>query len=74
VEEITLEMLLQIVNGIGTVGLLVILFVLFYRGDIMSRRVYEELTKRILSELCERIIDEVHDLFEQERKARAGSE
>jgi len=57
--ETSTNTILGAINTAGIIGILVVLFVLFYRGDLMSRKVYEELTKHILKELCDQISDQI---------------
>lgn len=64
-ESISVQTVIEVINTLGVTGMLILLFILFYRGDIMSRRVYEELTKHILQELCDSIIGEVKDLVKE---------
>lgn len=61
-EPLSITTILTALNSAGTVGILVVMFVLFYRGDLMSRKTYEELTKHILAELCDRIIDKIDSI------------
>jgi len=58
-EQITFAAIIDLVSSLGTVGVLLWLAFMFQRGDILSRRVYEDLTTRILEELCIRIGKEI---------------
>lgn len=58
-ETLTITTVLTALNSAGVVGILVVIFILFYRGDLMSRKTYEELTHHILEELCDKIIDKI---------------
>lgn len=58
-ESITIGTVLAALNTAGVIGILVVLFVLFYRGDLLSRKVYTELTEHILQELCAKIGDQI---------------
>jgi len=49
----------DLIGNISIVGILGLIVYLFYRGELLSRRVYEDLTKRILKELAREITDGV---------------
>lgn len=56
-------------NIINTGGVIAVLFtnvVLLLRGDILPRRVYEELTTNILDKLCNKILDGIKKLLHDE--------
>ena len=56
-------------NLINTGGMVALLFVnlwLLLRGDILPRKVYEELTTKILNELCARVISGVRKVIREE--------
>ena len=55
------QMVLDAINTLGVIGLLVVLFVMFYRGDILSRKVYQDLTERVLKEVSREIIRNVKE-------------
>lgn len=55
--------LLEIINAGGVVAILLALFLMFYRGDLLSRRVYEDLTERLLGEMTARVIASVDELL-----------
>jgi len=40
----------------------------YQRGEILSRRVYEDLTTRILDALCARIVQEVREILREMEK------
>lgn len=54
-----LNSILQAVNAAGTVGVFIVLFVLFMRGDLLSRKVWEELTKQVIEQTVDRIANAV---------------
>ena len=60
--EIDLKMLVDIFNGLGTLGVLTLILVLFYRGDILPRKVYEELTRNLLTQLVDEIKDALKEI------------
>lgn len=55
--------LLDLVNAGGVIAVLLALFLMFYRGDLLSRRVYEDLTERLLGEMTARVIASVDELL-----------
>lgn len=60
--DLSFQTLLYVVNTIGTLGVMSLMLWLFYRGDILPRRVYEELVQRLLDGVCERfkiVVDEI---------------
>ena len=69
-EPINITTILAAMNSAGIIGVLIVMFVLFYRGDLMSRKVYTELTDHILKELCDRISDKIDEIVDKlnERK------
>jgi len=62
-----IETLLGLVNAGGVLTVLLVLFVMFYRGDLLSRRVYEELTERLLGDLSARVIAGVGAMLKEAR-------
>lgn len=64
-------------NLINTGGMVALLFVnlwLLLKGDILPRKVYEDLTSRILNELCTRVLDGVRDVLREEIRAKKERE
>jgi len=57
----------NLINTGGVVALMFINLWLLLRGDILPRRVYEELTTRILKDLCREVIEGVRDMIREER-------
>jgi fumarate reductase subunit D len=62
-------------NLINTGGMVAVMFVILWlllRGDILPRKVYEDLTTRILNELCTRVVEAVRELREEIAANREG--
>lgn len=55
--------LLDLINAGGVIAILLVLFLMFYRGDLLSRRVYEELSKQLLGEMTAQVIASVNELL-----------
>jgi len=57
-EPVTIDpkTLLDIINGLGTLGVLVVLVVWFMRGDILSRKVYESLILSIVEQTVKKVL------------------
>ena len=56
----------DLANTLGVTAVLLWALLLFYRGEILSRRVYEELTERLLTVLSEKLVDRiVSDIVER---------
>ena len=56
-------------NLINTGGMVFCLFFflwLMLKGEMLPRRVYEDLTKRILEELCQKVIDGIRTVIREE--------
>lgn len=66
--DINLTTVIELLSSLGTLGLLALLLWLFFRGDLLSRKVYEELTKNIMSTLVQQIMDEVRGILEDWRR------
>ena len=56
----------NVINSGGVIALLFVNVVLLLRGDILPRRVYEDLTTRILDQLCRRVIDGIRTVIREE--------
>jgi len=64
-------------NLINTGGMVALLFInlwLLLKGELLPRRVYEDLTTRILDQLCQRIMDGVRSIFREEMAQRDGED
>ena len=64
-EPVGVTTILAAMNSAGIIGVLIVMFVLFYRGDLMSRKVYEELTRHILQDLCDKIGDRIERVVDK---------
>jgi hypothetical protein len=49
--------LAQTVNALGVVGILIFLVLAFYRGDIISRNVYEKMTDKLVESFVRHLED-----------------
>lgn len=56
----------NLINTGGVIALLFVNLVLLLRGDILPRRVYEDLTTHILDELCRKVLDGIRTLLHNE--------
>lgn len=56
----------NLINTGGVIALLFVNLVLLLRGDILPRRVYEDLTTHILDEVCRRLVDAIRTLLREE--------
>jgi len=63
----------EAVNGImtvlnigGVVGILVVVFVLFFRGDLLPRKVWAELTEKVTMEISMKIVAAVQGNLKDE--------
>ena len=54
---IDLATILDVINGLGTLGVLGLLVVWFMRGDILPRQVYEKLTETIIDRAIEKVLE-----------------
>jgi len=73
-EPLSITTILTALNSAGTVGILVVMFVLFYRGDLMSRKTYEELTRHVLKELCDQIGDRIERVVDKLNERKEAKE
>lgn len=64
-----LQMILDAINALGSMGVLVVFAVLFVRGEIISRKVLDEIIARITSEVMARTIAAVDDIVERRLEA-----
>jgi len=60
----------NLINTGGVIATLVVTVIMFMRGDILPRKVYEDLTTRILEQLCKRVIDGVRQVIQEENERR----
>lgn len=59
---LTLQEVINVIGDIGILGLLAVIVWSFYRGDVLSRKVYQELTESILERVCSRLITEIREI------------
>ena len=62
----TLQQLLDIVNAGGVTAVLITLLVLFFRGDVIPRKLYERLLRDTLSKIAADIICSVTALLKEQ--------
>jgi hypothetical protein len=59
----------DIANTLGVVAILLAVVVLFFRGDILSRRVYENLAEKMMCSMVKKVCEEIGEMFEEQRRA-----
>jgi len=64
-EPVTLKDIIDLANTLGVTALALWALMLFYRGDILSRKVYEELTKLLIPDLAEQISERIAERMKQ---------
>jgi len=47
-------LLLQFVQSAGVIGILIVFVVLFYRGEILPRKVWDKMTRQVVDGICTR--------------------
>ena len=62
-----IDILLKLVNALGGVGVLIFLVVAFYRGELVSRKVIDEIVKAVVSE----VLATIKPMIEQDTDALA---
>lgn len=62
---LTLQEVIKVVGDIGILGLLVTVVWSFYRGDVLSRKVYQELTENILERVCTKLVAEIRQITKE---------
>lgn len=60
--------ILDVAGNLTTVGFLVVVVWLFMRGDLLPRKVYEELTSRLMKELVANVSKEIRDIVDKLNK------
>lgn len=65
VVTITLQEMIKVVGDVGILGLLAMVVWSFYRGDVLSRKVYQELTESILDRFCTRLVRELREVIRE---------
>lgn len=68
--ELSLTEVLQALNATGVSVILLVFVWMFLKGEILSRRVYEEMTQKVVTEIATRIITEITVLLEEWRNDR----
>lgn len=58
-----LNLWFQAFNTLGTIGLLILIVILFYRGDLLSRPVYTQLVENIVETTVRRVVEELRPLL-----------
>jgi hypothetical protein len=61
------DILLNAVNAVGVVGVLIFLVVAFYRGELVSRKVIDEIVKAVVAE----VLETIKPMIEQDTDALA---
>jgi hypothetical protein len=61
-EPITIDLttILDVINGLGTLGVMGVLVYWFMRGDILSRQVYEKLSQSMIDRTIEKVLESLH--------------
>ena len=62
----SLQQLLEIINAGGVTVVLLMLIVLFFRGDIIPRKVYERMLRDLLTKIAADIIASVTSLLREQ--------
>jgi len=62
-EVVLLKVILEIISSFGVIGVLGLLIVLFYRGDLLPRKVWEELTKSAMREMVQEFKEAVNEIL-----------
>lgn len=60
----------NLINTGGVIALLFVNLVLLLRGDILPRRVYEDLLSSFVDRLCQKLLDAVRTLIREEMGRR----
>jgi hypothetical protein len=58
----------EIINAVGSVGILGIIAALFIRGDLLSRKTVDEIIERLLAEISVKLTAAVDDIMERRLK------
>lgn len=61
----TVTQILDLINAGGVTAILILMIVLFLRGDIIPRRVYERILRDLLCKIASDIIAAVSDLLKE---------
>lgn len=64
--------IMTILNTGGVIAVLVVVLVLFFRGDLLPRKVWVELTEKVTVEISTKIVVAIQECFREElAKAQA---
>ena len=58
----------EIINAVGSIGILGIIAYLFIRGELLSRKTVDEIIERLISEISVRLTTAVDDIMERRLK------
>lgn len=62
-EIVLLKSVLDVISSFGVIGVLGLLIILLYRGDLLPRKVWEELTRNTMKELCREFKDMLNEVL-----------
>ena len=62
-EVVLLKAILEIISSFGVIGILGLLIVLLYRGDLLPRKVWEELTKSTMKEIVQELKEALSEVL-----------
>ena len=60
-----LQIVAQIANTLGTIGLLLFLVLAFYRGDLISKPVYDKMVDKLVEGFSKELERKFHELDER---------
>jgi len=66
-EVVLLKAILEIISSFGVIGILGLLIVLLYRGDLLPRNVWEELTKSTMREIVQEFKEALNEVLAKNR-------
>ncbi len=66
-EVVLLKAILEIISSFGVIGILGLLIVLLYRGDLLPRKVWEELTKSAMREIVQEFKETLNEVLAKAR-------
>jgi len=58
--------IMTILNTGGVIAVLVVVLVLFFRGDLLPRKVWVELTEKVTVEISTKIVVAIQECFREE--------
>lgn len=62
-EIVLLKYILEIISSFGVIGILGLLIVLLYRGDLLPRKVWEELTRSAMREMVQEFKEALDEIL-----------